>query len=361
LLLQQEGQLGDAEVTLQHALSIAEKTLGPEHPDVSLRLNNLAILYEDQGRVSEAEPLLKRALIVGEKKLGADHPNVTRIRENLGALYLSLRRPTDASPILRTALATEEKAYAINSPKLGYLFTQLGDLYRQEGLCAIADEFFREARSVGSDEISESKVYFVTDRERGCARSTTSFTSGRASDLTFGNVAVIVPTDALRVRTKHARWQEQLVSQRATNDPEATRAERMALGCIAIMPPNQFLSAVDEELGGAKDGPDKALVFVHGFNNNFENSLQRAGQLAYDMRFGGPVFAYIWPSEGRFSGYFTDADTVELATRHLEEFLLQVTKVRKSRSSTSWPTAWATWYCFKRLIALSAKIQTCAR
>ena len=40
-------------------LSITEKSLGPDHPDVASGLNNLAELYRSEKKYAEAEPLYK--------------------------------------------------------------------------------------------------------------------------------------------------------------------------------------------------------------------------------------------------------------------------------------------------------------
>jgi tetratricopeptide (TPR) repeat protein len=42
---------------LAEALSIRERMLGPDHPDIAISLNNLALLYHHQGRYADAEPL----------------------------------------------------------------------------------------------------------------------------------------------------------------------------------------------------------------------------------------------------------------------------------------------------------------
>lgn len=63
-------------------LAIREKTLGPEHPDTALTLNNLAMLYSNQGKYEEAVPLYQRALAISEKALGPEHPNTIVIRKN---------------------------------------------------------------------------------------------------------------------------------------------------------------------------------------------------------------------------------------------------------------------------------------
>ena len=59
---------------LPRAIVIREKTLGPEHPNLAVRLNNLATLYRDTGRYAEAEPLFQRAMTIGDKSLPPDHP-----------------------------------------------------------------------------------------------------------------------------------------------------------------------------------------------------------------------------------------------------------------------------------------------
>src|SRR5262245_45487860 len=59
--LYNQGNYAEAFKLAEQTLALAEKALGPEHPDTLLSVNNLAALYQAQGRYSEAEPLLKRA------------------------------------------------------------------------------------------------------------------------------------------------------------------------------------------------------------------------------------------------------------------------------------------------------------
>ena len=66
----------------KRALAIREKALGPEHPDVAVSLNNLAVVYRAQAKYAEAEPLHKRALAIREKALGPDHLDVAISLEN---------------------------------------------------------------------------------------------------------------------------------------------------------------------------------------------------------------------------------------------------------------------------------------
>ncbi|MFH1263832.1 MAG: alpha/beta hydrolase [Pseudomonadota bacterium] len=47
--------------------------------------------------------------------------------------------------------------------------------------------------------------------------------------------------------------------------------------------------------------PADLLLFVHGFNVKFEEAVFRAAQLAYDLKFQGPVLLFSWPA-GASSG-----------------------------------------------------------
>ena len=67
----------------QRELEIWEKTVGPNHPNLSVaHLKSLAELYRYQGLHAEAEQLYKRALAI-EKALGPDHPDVAFIRRQI--------------------------------------------------------------------------------------------------------------------------------------------------------------------------------------------------------------------------------------------------------------------------------------
>jgi len=53
-----------------------------------------------------------------------------------------------------------------------------------------------------------------------------------------------------------------------------------------------------------KRGAD-ILVFIHGFNVKFQEAVVRAAQIAYDLKFQGPVVVFTWPAgaeEGILSG-----------------------------------------------------------
>ena len=85
-------------------MSIAEGTFGLDHPDVALRLNNLAELLRVTNRFAEAEPLMRRALAITERSLGPDAPDVAIRLNNLSLLLQNTNRVADAEPLARRTL-----------------------------------------------------------------------------------------------------------------------------------------------------------------------------------------------------------------------------------------------------------------
>jgi uncharacterized protein HemY len=75
-------------ISAKHAVLRHKNTsapLGPEHLDVAQSLNTLGRLYYKQGPYAKAETLLERALTIREKALGSEHPDVATTSTIWGA------------------------------------------------------------------------------------------------------------------------------------------------------------------------------------------------------------------------------------------------------------------------------------
>jgi esterase/lipase superfamily enzyme len=90
---------------------------------------------------------------------------------------------------------------------------------------------------------------------------------------------------------------------------------------LSIQPKStdDYIKVLKEKLGQS-DGRD-AILFIHGYNNSFAESLRRAAQIGYDLSFDGPVLAFTWPSKGTVQGYLSDVDSATLSGKYLKEFL----------------------------------------
>ena len=131
LALEAKGDLAGAEPLFRSALDIAEKTLGPNHPDTAGSLNNLAGLLESKGDFAGAEPLYRRALAIAEKTLGPNHPNTATSLDNLAGLLESEGDDAGAEPLYRRALATAEKALGPDHPTTREIRENLNALRRK--------------------------------------------------------------------------------------------------------------------------------------------------------------------------------------------------------------------------------------
>ena len=134
MLYESQGRYAEAEPLYQRALDIAEKALGPDHPDVGTSLNNLAELYRDQGRYAEAEPLYKRASAISREGAGTRPPRRRHVAEQPGRCCIdSQGRYAEAEPLYQRALAIREKALGPDHPDVGTSLNNLAGLYQQPG------------------------------------------------------------------------------------------------------------------------------------------------------------------------------------------------------------------------------------
>ncbi len=81
-----------------------------------------------------------------------------------------------------------------------------------------------------------------------------------------------------------------------------------------------FFSAIKAKpswKGSEKD----LLVYVHGFNVDFNEAILRAGQIAFDFGFAGTPIAFSWPSEGEATSYNLDRADALYSAKYLELFL----------------------------------------
>jgi hypothetical protein len=94
-LLGDTNRLSEAEPLYRRALTISEKSYGPDHPEVARDLNDLASLLTVTNRLSEAEPLYRRALgnmAQFTRATGHQHPNFEAARANYVRALTALGR-----------------------------------------------------------------------------------------------------------------------------------------------------------------------------------------------------------------------------------------------------------------------------
>ncbi len=87
----------------------------------------------------------------------------------------------------------------------------------------------------------------------------------------------------------------------------------------------QFFESVNEELGlyALDENNEKnMLLFIHGFNNSFEEAVERTGCIASYADFKGVAVAYVWPSKENFLLYFKDRAVADWSAFMLQLFIV---------------------------------------
>lgn len=85
-----------------------------------------------------------------------------------------------------------------------------------------------------------------------------------------------------------------------------------------------FRTDLTKELRHTPPGKREVVVYIHGFNNTFAESLYRLAQLQHDMGLPGVPVLYSWPSRGTPLGYAYDRDSALFARDGLERMLQEV-------------------------------------
>ncbi len=84
------------------------------------------------------------------------------------------------------------------------------------------------------------------------------------------------------------------------------------------------------------------LVFVHGFNNKFEDAVFRFAQIVHDSGAEVAPVLFTWPSKGSVLAYGYDRESTNFSRNGLETLLRDLAGTRMSARSRCWPTRWAT-------------------
>ena len=146
--LQQSGSVRSGRAAVQAGTGRPEKANGPDDPEATILMNNLADTYINRHRYADAERLLKRSIAVTEKAFGPDHPDVAQALNNLAALNARRGRNADAERLYKRSVATFEKTLGPNHPDLADVLQNLAGLYKDQGRYADAAQVLKRSMAI---------------------------------------------------------------------------------------------------------------------------------------------------------------------------------------------------------------------
>jgi tetratricopeptide (TPR) repeat protein len=148
VLFDAKADYAEAEQLKRRALAIGDRCYGPDHPEVAIRLNNLASLFRDTNRPAEAEPLMRRALAIDEASSGPDHPDVAIRLNNLAQVLKATNGLAEAEMLMRRALAIWETSLRPNDPRIASGVGNLARLLHDTNRLAEAEPLMRRALAI---------------------------------------------------------------------------------------------------------------------------------------------------------------------------------------------------------------------
>jgi esterase/lipase superfamily enzyme len=185
------------------------------------------------------------------------------------------------------------------------------------------------ARDVDWDVVP---IFYGTDRGRNADAKRVAYTSDRGRRLELGRALVTVPKAhqvpnierPFAIRVPYF----QVTVYESSEDPK----QHFTIKEISTLSADDFVNLSRERILGGRAFKDQAIVFVHGYNTDFDFALYRSAQMAYDLRFDGATFLYSWPSAGDFTGYVYDRESSEQSEPYLRDFLDIVMRDTGARS-----------------------------
>jgi esterase/lipase superfamily enzyme len=86
---------------------------------------------------------------------------------------------------------------------------------------------------------------------------------------------------------------------------------------------HEFIKGVRFQMSDARCDGDSphALLYLHGYNNSFQEAAIRAAQLHVDLKVSGATAFFSWPSRAQITGYAADESTIEASEASIKKFL----------------------------------------
>jgi esterase/lipase superfamily enzyme len=154
-------------------------------------------------------------------------------------------------------------------------------------------------------------IYAVTNRQRSTTDPGEMFNGERSDALSYAAITVSIPPDASR-KIGDVQWPQSLPGDAqkdfVTVSADYTDKQRF----------NASVGAEAKRVGGGR-----VLVFVHGFNNRFDDAVYRFAQIVHDAKVPAVPVLFTWPSRGelRLRAYTYDRESANFSRDDLESLL----------------------------------------
>ncbi len=148
-------------------------------------------------------------------------------------------------------------------------------------------------------------VLVATKRKRSTTDPGEMFDSGLGDETSYASIAISVPPDPAR-KIGEVQW-----PPTSPGDPQQSFVTVSA----NYLDKQSFGAALS--IAARKSRHGKVLLFVHGFNNRFDEAVYRFAQIVHDSKAPAVPVLFSWPSQG-VAGLRAYQDDLENATNSRE-------------------------------------------
>jgi esterase/lipase superfamily enzyme len=165
------------------------------------------------------------------------------------------------------------------------------------------------------DGTTRVRILAATTRQRATGDAGEMFNGVRADQVSYAGITVSIPPDASR-KIGDVQWPDSL--------PGDPRRDFVTVAADYLEQPS-FNAALSAEL--KQVGTGKVLIFVHGFNNRFDEAVYRLAQIVHDSKVPAVPVLFAWPSRGevRLSSYTYDRESANYSRDALEQLFDMLT------------------------------------
>src|SRR6056297_156541 len=148
ILLQEDGKLEEADALFSEAVALVEDIYGLEHPVMAYILNGYSGLHQDRGDYDLAEDNLRDALQIGRAVFPETHPFIGVVQHNLGELFRIMENYSEAAGYYSLSLEQRKQSLPENHPDIATSLFSLGNTLILLEQPSEAEPILREALQI---------------------------------------------------------------------------------------------------------------------------------------------------------------------------------------------------------------------
>jgi esterase/lipase superfamily enzyme len=180
--------------------------------------------------------------------------------------------------------------------------------------CSCASRLLQGAltpNAQSADGTTKVPILVATTRNRATSDPGEVFDSNRGAEVAYASIVVSIPPDSAR-KIGEIQW---------PSAPPGDPARNFVTVSAKYLDNQSFSGAVTAVAKQTRR--TKVLVFVHGFNNRFDEAVYRLAQIVQDSKVPAIPVLFSWPSRGevRLVAYAYDRESVSYSNTALEQLL----------------------------------------